>query len=110
MVPPRTADETKRYIPAAVRREVWKRDDGRCAFVSGDGHRCASTQQVQFHHIVAHAKGGLSTVSNLSLRCAAHNKHHAELDFGASHVAGAIARSREAAAQPGLVEASAGGV
>jgi hypothetical protein len=95
-----SADGRKRYIPAAVRREVWRRDEGRCAFVSADGHRCASTHWVQFHHVVAHAKGGLSTVSNLSLRCASHNQHHAEHDFGPSHIARAIAESREGVAPP----------
>ncbi|MGH2403021.1 MAG: hypothetical protein ACRDGN_01030 [bacterium] len=32
---------SSRHIPAAVRRAVWARDGGRCAFVSNDGRRCA---------------------------------------------------------------------
>ena len=31
-----------RYIPSAVRRSVWKRDAGRCAFVGTSG-RCTDT-------------------------------------------------------------------
>ena len=29
-----------RHVPAAVRREVMRRDGGRCAFVAPDGRRC----------------------------------------------------------------------
>src|SRR6185369_8026651 len=32
-----------RTIPAAVRREVWRRDSGRCRYVDGRGHRCRET-------------------------------------------------------------------
>jgi hypothetical protein len=39
---PRPGRRTKseRHIPAHVRREVWKRDEGRCTFVAENGHRC----------------------------------------------------------------------
>jgi hypothetical protein len=36
---PRTGTPGSRHIPAAVRREVWRRDGGRCAFVAARG-RC----------------------------------------------------------------------
>jgi hypothetical protein len=36
---PRALTEGSRHIPAAVKREVWRRDDARCAFV-GSGGRC----------------------------------------------------------------------
>lgn len=42
---PCTAKPSKkdsRHVPAAVRREVWKRDGGCCAFVDSEG-RCAET-------------------------------------------------------------------
>jgi hypothetical protein len=71
-----------RYLPAPVRREVWERDGGRCAFVGSDGHRCHSDYQVQFHHREAYAKGGPPTVANVSLACARHNLYLAELEFG----------------------------
>ena len=35
--PVRTATPGSRHIPAAVKREVWARDEGRCAFVGGSG-------------------------------------------------------------------------
>src|SRR5690606_13653310 len=39
----REAREAKgRYVPASVKREVWRRDQGRCAFVAPDGTRCGA--------------------------------------------------------------------
>jgi len=83
-----------RHIPAAVRDAVWRRDEGRCAFIGVDGHRCDATFQVQFHHVQPFAKGGRSTVSNDALRCSGHNAYHAEKDYGAEHMARAVTRNR----------------
>jgi hypothetical protein len=70
-----------RHIPAAVRREVWRRDGARCAFVGPQG-RCAERGFLELHHIVPFASGGAATVANIALRCRAHNAYEAELDFG----------------------------
>src|SRR2546422_800785 len=40
-----------RYIPAEVRRTVWKRDGGQCTFVSATGQRCPARTLLQFDHI-----------------------------------------------------------
>jgi hypothetical protein len=71
-----------RHIPAAVKRDVWRRDGGRCAFVSQHGRRCAERGFLEFHHVVPHAAGGAPTVENIQLRCRAHNGHEAERSFG----------------------------
>jgi hypothetical protein len=93
---PAANDNTgSRYIPVAVRAAVMDRDGGRCAFVAADGHRCDSSHQVQFHHIVPFARGGAATVDTIALRCAAHNRYEAERDFGADHVEAAIQRARD---------------
>ena len=70
-----------RHVPAAVRRAVWKRDDGRCAFIGTDG-RCAERGFLEFHHVVPFADGGETTSGNLPLRCRAHNAHEAREHFG----------------------------
>ncbi|MCC7142592.1 MAG: HNH endonuclease [Candidatus Eisenbacteria bacterium] len=70
-----------RYIPVAVRREVWRRDGARCAFVAEDGRRCTSRAFLEFHHLVPFALRGEHSVSNLALRCQPHNKYEAELEF-----------------------------
>src|SRR5262249_29402194 len=62
-----------RYVPAAVRKQVWSRDGGACSFEGTDGHRCGSRHQLQLHHLVPFAKGGPATVENLKLVCARHN-------------------------------------
>jgi hypothetical protein len=70
-----------RYIPSAVRRAVWKRDAGRCAFVGGSG-RCTETGWLELHHVQPYAEGGGASVENIQLRCRAHNQHEARLWFG----------------------------
>ncbi len=71
-----------RHVPAAVRRAVWTRDGGRCAFVSSSGRRCGEEAFLEFHHVVPYATGGLATVDNIELRCRAHNSYEAECHFG----------------------------
>jgi hypothetical protein len=67
-------EETRsRHVPAAVRREVWVRDGGRCQFRLENGELCGSTHRLQFDHVRPVALGGESTVGNLRLACAAHN-------------------------------------
>jgi hypothetical protein len=78
--PPRAARGDSRHIPAAVRREVWLRDGGRCAF-RGDRGRCTETGFIEFHHVTPYAKGGTATSENIELRCRAHNAYEAEQQF-----------------------------
>jgi hypothetical protein len=73
-----------RQIPAAVRRAVFERDQGRCAHTDGSGQRCRETHRLELHHLEPFARGGKHTLANLSLRCSAHNALAAEQDFGAS--------------------------
>jgi hypothetical protein len=77
----REVAEGSRHMPAAVRREVWRRDGARCAFVGVAG-RCAERGFLEFHHVVPFARGGKATVGNTELRCRAHNAYEAELAFG----------------------------
>jgi hypothetical protein len=69
-------------IPAAVRRAVWTRDGGRCAFVTVNGRRCDARRCLEYHHVVPRAVGGTATVENIQLRCRAHNGHEVERYFG----------------------------
>jgi 5-methylcytosine-specific restriction endonuclease McrA len=70
-----------RHIPAAVRREVWARDEGRCAF-SGVGGRCRETGRLEFHHRIPVADGGAASAENVELRCTAHHHYESERWFG----------------------------
>jgi 5-methylcytosine-specific restriction endonuclease McrA len=71
-----------RNIPAAVKREVWQRDCGRCAFTGADG-TCGETAFLEYHHVVPFAAGGLTSAANLELRCRSHNQYEAVVDQSA---------------------------
>src|SRR5690349_21467673 len=71
-----------RYVPAAERREVFRRDEGRCTFTDERGQRCREERYLELHHLKPFAPGGENVASNLTLRCAAHNALAAEDDFG----------------------------
>jgi 5-methylcytosine-specific restriction endonuclease McrA len=77
----RPSSPGSRHIPAAIRREVWARDAGQCAFVGANG-RCTEQGFLEFHHVVPYAAGGQTTTENLELRCRAHNAYEAEQYFG----------------------------
>jgi hypothetical protein len=71
-----------RNVPAAVRRAVHERDEGRCRYVDAHGRRCTARGQVQYHHRVPFGVGGNHAPANMSLLCPAHNRQLAEIDFG----------------------------
>jgi hypothetical protein len=90
----RPADEARttprqrgRYVPAAERREVFRRDEGRCTFTDAHDQRCRETRHLELHHLQPFARGGENVASNLTLRCAAHNALAAEQDFGRELIA-----------------------
>lgn len=56
-----------RLIPSAVKKEVWKRDKGRCVL-------CGETKNLHFDHDLPFSKGGTSlTAKNIKLLCVKHN-------------------------------------
>jgi hypothetical protein len=71
-----------RHVPAAVKRAVWVRDLGRCAFVGSGGHRCNERRCVEFHHVDPYALGGEASVEGIQLRCRSHNDYEGRLYFG----------------------------
>ncbi len=70
-----------RHIPADVKRAVWLRDLGRCAFVGTGGRRCEDRRFLEFHHVKPYEVGGVATVDNIQLRCRAHNDYEARVYF-----------------------------
>lgn len=89
-----------RYVPAAVRREVMRRDGERCTFVSADGHRCEAREHLQFDHVQPVARGGKTCADNLRLRCRAHNQYEAERVYGAGFMRARREAPRSAATSP----------
>lgn len=80
--PSREPAPGSRHIPADVKRAVWLRDLGRCAFVGSSGRRCDERAFLEFHHVRPYAAGGEATVANIQLRCRTHNDYEARVHFG----------------------------
>ena len=57
----------RRIIPTKIKREVWKRDGGKCV-------KCGAKDNLHFDHIIPFTKGGTSITSeNVQILCARHN-------------------------------------
>jgi hypothetical protein len=109
--PPRRRDGPRAAVPAAMKRAVWARDQGRCSWPLDGGGCCGSTLRLELDHIVPWADWGGETEANLRLTCAAHNRLAARQFFG-ERVMGRYRGVREPEAEYGAargVTASAGG-
>ncbi len=85
--PSGSSGKASRHIPAAIKRAVAKRDLGRCTFVTRDGRPCGSREALEFHHLQPFARSRRHCADEITLRCRAHNRHAAILDYGAEHMA-----------------------
>jgi hypothetical protein len=56
-----------RFVSIEVRREVWRRDEGRCT-------ECGSQEKLEFDHIIPIAMGGNNTARNIQLLCESCNR------------------------------------
>jgi Holliday junction DNA helicase RuvB len=61
------AYQRREGIPSEVKREVWRRDEGKCA-------KCGSRENLEYDHIIPVVKGGSNTVRNIELLCEACNR------------------------------------
>jgi hypothetical protein len=80
--PARKATPGSRHVPARVKRVVWLRDLGRCAFVASGGRRCTERAFLEFHHVRPWVVGGEASPGNIELRCKRHNGYEARAYFG----------------------------
>ena len=80
------SDRARPYIPASIRRKIYRRDNGRCCYISDLGERCSERGFLEFDHIIPHARGGETSERNLRLLCRSHNDLSAEYEFGESYI------------------------
>ncbi|MBI2645682.1 MAG: HNH endonuclease [Deltaproteobacteria bacterium] len=64
-----------RYIPKAIQREVYQRDEGHCSYTSSEGKKCGEKNFLELDHIHPWSLGGNSTSENLRLLCRTHNQY-----------------------------------
>jgi len=73
-------------VTAAAKRDVYERDSEQCTYEDDEGNRCPARESLEVDHVVPRAKGGKGIIDNLRLRCRAHNRLAAELEFGRDHI------------------------
>lgn len=66
------AIDRRQAISANVRREVWRRDEGRCV-------KCGSRKNLEYDHIIPISKGGSNTARNIELLCEVCNRAKSSL-------------------------------
>jgi 5-methylcytosine-specific restriction endonuclease McrA len=66
------ASDDRTAIPSEVRREVWRRDGGKCV-------KCGSRERLEYDHIIPVAKGGSNTARNIELLCETCNRTKSDL-------------------------------
>lgn len=86
------------HVPLETRRQLFERDGYQCTFVDEHGHRCCERGWLEIDHVDAKGRGGDDGLSNLRVRCRAHNQMHAKDVFGAEHMERRIRESRQARA------------
>jgi hypothetical protein len=97
-----------RYIPAAVRRLVETRDEGRCTYRDKHGRRCTKRHDLEFHHRKPFGLGGDHSPKGLALMCRTHNALLAEHDFGKEKMARYQRRASRDSQTAAVVEAGTG--
>lgn len=80
---PPTSMVAGRYVPMAVRREIYERQGQRCAVPL-----CDHVVFLEMAHLVAHVSGGDREADNLVLLC---SRHHRQFDAGEIRLSGSAA-------------------
>ncbi len=75
-------EKRRAAVPPRVKREVTKRDGGKCTWPLANGGVCGSTVRLEVDHVVPRGKGGPSTVDNCRILCRPHNLEAASRAYG----------------------------
>ena len=105
-VPAAAPRGASRTVPAAVKREVWRRGRECCEWPLDGGGVCGSTLRLELDHVIPVALGGTSTIENVRILCRVHNQLAARLVFGdewMGRYAGRRAASEDAVGEPDAI-------
>ena len=75
-------ESVTRHVPDAIKREVYERDGGQCAYVAPDGRRCQERGALELEHRLGFARTGEHRVDDMALYCRCHNGYAAEQLYG----------------------------
>ncbi|HLE11625.1 MAG TPA: HNH endonuclease signature motif containing protein, partial [Bacteriovoracaceae bacterium] len=87
------AKNRSRYIPASVKREVYKRAQGKC-------ENCGSYHALEFDHVIAWGMGGQTNTDSMKILCKSCNQIHAIIDYGINKMEKYFARQGSAGQIP----------
>jgi len=76
------AQVESRHVPLAIRRAVFTRDGGQCAFVDAQGRRCEARGFLELDHTEGFARTRAHRVEAMRLLCRSHNQHAADTLYG----------------------------
>jgi len=79
-------EKRRSSVPPKVKREVMKRDEGKCTWPLADGGVCGSDVRVEVDHVVPRGRGGSSTADNCRILCRPHNLEAARQVYGDRHM------------------------
>ena len=71
-----------RYVPEKIKQDIYKRDEGKCSYISPNGKPCGERNFLELDHVQPWALGGKSSEDNLQLLCRTHNQWRSEKTFG----------------------------
>ncbi len=79
-------EKRRASVPPRVKREVRRRDGGKCQWKLDSGGVCGSEVRTEIDHVVPRGKGGPSTVENCRVLCKLHNVEAARAAYGDAHM------------------------
>jgi 5-methylcytosine-specific restriction endonuclease McrA len=79
-------EKRRASVPPRVKREVRKRDEGKCQWKLASGGVCGSEVRTEIDHVVPRGRGGPSTVENCRVLCDVHNGEAARQVYGDAHM------------------------
>ncbi len=79
-------EKRRASVPPKVKREVRKRDGGKCTWPLANGGTCGSEIRTEIDHVVPRGRGGPSTLENCRVLCDVHNREAARQVYGDAHM------------------------